>query len=63
MTAIQLRVENFSDFVFGFTINFDWGRRRLDAIQDDIGCGKFELWDVEDGMNCAHRVGKVDGKG
>ena len=62
-TTIQLGVENFSDFIFRFTIDFNWGRWWLDAIQDDIGCGKLELRDMEDGMNCVHRVGKADGKG
>ena len=40
---IQLGVENFGTFIFRFAINFNWERRWLDAIRDDIGCGKLEL--------------------
>ena len=62
-TTIQLRVKDFGNFVFGFAINFDWGRRQLDAIWDDIGGRELKLRDVEDRVDCAHRVGKMDGKG
>ena len=59
--TINLGVKDLHDFVFRFTINFDGQRRRLDAVQDGVGNGRFELGDMEDWVNGPHGVGKVEG--
>ena len=56
-SAVNLGVEDFGDFVLGFTVDFDGRRRSLDTSGDGVRSGWLELGDMENGVNGAHRVG------
>jgi len=45
-----------------FTIYFDRWQRRLYPVRYGVGYGRFELGDVEDGVNGAHGIWKVERK-
>ena len=36
VSSVELGVEDFRDFVFGFALNIDWRRRWLDAVGDGV---------------------------
>ena len=59
---INLGVEDLRDLELRFTIYFDWWRRRLYLVWYGVGYGWFELGDMEDGMNSAHGIWKVEHK-
>ena len=48
--AVQLGIEDFTYFVFHFTVQFYWCRGGLFSVQEGVQEGGFELGDVE------HRV-------
>ena len=60
---INLGVENFSNFIFEFTLNFDWRRRRLSAVWDFVGDCRFKHRDMKDWMNTMDGVREMEGEG
>jgi len=56
---VNLGVEDFSNLELRFTVYFDWWRRRLYLVRYGVGYGRFELGDIEDGMNGMHGIWKV----
>ena len=56
MSLVELRVQNFRDFVFKVIIYFDWGRQRLNPIRNCVWSFGFELGDVEHRMYCSELV-------
>jgi len=59
---VNLGVKDLRDLKFWFTIYFNQWWRRLYPVWYDIGYGRFELGDVEDGVNCMHGIWKVESK-
>ena len=53
---INLRVENFFNFIFDFSVDLDWRWWRLNSIWDSTWVGEFELGDMEDGVYRLHSV-------
>ena len=62
-SPINLRVKDFFDFIFNFSVDLDRRRRRLNSIWNGAWVGKFELGDVEDGMHGFHSVGESECEG
>jgi len=61
-STVNLGVEDFSNLELRFTIYFNRWRRRLYPVQYGVGYGRFELGDMEDRMNGAHGIWKVEHK-
>ena len=62
-SPINLRVKDFLNFVFDFSINLDQRQRRLNSIQNGAWVGEFKLGDMEDGMHRLHRVRESECEG
>ena len=62
-SPINFRVKDFLNFIFGFSVDLNWGRRRLNSVQNSVWMGEFELGDMEDGMHRLHRVGESECEG
>ena len=62
-SPINLRVKDFFDFIFDFSVDLDRRRQRLNSIWNGAWVGKFELGDVEDGMHGFHSVGELECEG
>ena len=56
MLAIYLRVQDFRNFVLGFTVNLDQRWQRLYSIWDYVPYEGFELGDMEYRVNGVHGV-------
>ena len=61
-STVNLGVEDFSNLELRFTIYLDQWWRRLYPVWYGVGYGQFELGDMEDGVNGAHGVWKVERK-
>jgi len=59
---INLGVEDLRDLELWFTIHFNWWWRRLYPVWYGVGYGWFELGDVEDRVNGAHGIWKMEHK-
>ena len=55
-SPINLRVEDFFNFIFDFSVDLDRRQWRLNSIQNGAWVGEFELGDMEDRMHRLHRV-------
>ena len=62
-SPINLRVEDFFDFIFDFSVNLDQRQQRLDSIQNGAQVGEFELGDMEDGVHRLHSVRELEHEG
>ena len=62
-SPINLRVKDFLDFIFDFSINLDWRRQRLNSIQNGAWVGEFKLGDMEDGVYGFHSIGESEREG
>ena len=62
-SPINLRVEDFLDFIFDFSIDLNQRWRRLNSVRNSAWMGEFELGDVEDGVHRSHRVGESECEG
>ena len=62
-SPINLRVEDFLDFVFNFSVDLNWRGRRLNSVRNSAWMGEFELGDMEDGVHRSHRVGESECEG
>ena len=61
-STVNLGVEDLRDLELQFTINFHQWRRRSYPVRYGIGYGRFELGDMEDGVNCVHGIWKTERK-
>jgi hypothetical protein len=59
--VVDLGVKDGHDFIFDFTINFDWRWQRLGTIWNGVQSCGFQLGDMEDWMNCMEMVWKPQG--
>jgi len=59
---VNLGVKDLSDLKLWFTIYFDQWRRRLYLVRYGVGYGRFELGDMEDGVDSTHGIWKVECK-
>ena len=50
-SPINLRVKDFLDFIFDFSVDLDQRWRRLNSVQNCAWVGEFKLGDVEDGVH------------
>ena len=55
-SPINLRVKDFLDFIFDFSVDLDRRWRRLNSIWNGAWVGEFELGDMEDGVYGFHSV-------
>ena len=62
-SPINLRVKDFLNFIFNFSVNLDQRQQRLDPIWNGARVGEFELGDVEDGVHRFHSVGESECEG
>ena len=62
-SPINLRVENFFNFIFNFSIDLDWRWQRLNSIQNGAWVGEFKLGDMEDGVHGFHSVRELEREG
>ena len=62
-SPINLRVKDFLDFIFDFSIDLDWRWQRLNSIRNGAWVGKFELGHMEDGVHRFHSVGELECEG
>ena len=56
MLAVGFGVKYFGDFIFKFTLNFDWRRWRLNSVGNFIRDCRFKHRHMEDGVNSANGV-------
>ena len=62
-SPINLRVEDFLNFIFDFSVNLDWRWWRLNSIRNGAWVGEFKLGDMEDGVHGFHSVGGLEHEG
>ena len=62
-SPINLRVEDFFNFIFNFSIDLNQRQWRLNSIQNGAWVGEFELGDVEDRVHGFHSVGESECEG
>ena len=62
-SPINLRVKDFFDFIFNFSVDLDRRQRRLNSIWNGAWVGEFELGDTEDGMHGFHSVRESECEG
>jgi len=62
-SAVDLGVHNFFNFVFNFSIDFDWRWWRLDAVGNTALVGGLELRHVEYGVHGLHGVRESEREG
>ena len=62
-SPINLRVKDFLNFIFDFSIDLDQRQRRLNSIWNGAWVGEFELGDMEDGVHRFHSVGESECEG
>ena len=51
---VDLRVNDFGNFKFQFSVNVDRRRRRLSLVRNFVRSGGFEHGDVEDWVYTSH---------
>ena len=62
-SPINLRVKDFLNFIFDFSVDLNWRWCRLHPIWNGAWVGEFELGDVEDGVHGFHSVGESECEG
>ena len=62
-SVVDFRVQNFFDFVFDFSIDFDRRWRRLDVVGNTALVGGLELRHVEYWVHGLHGVGELECEG
>ena len=62
-SPISLRVEDFLDFIFDFSVNLNRRWWRLNSIRNGAWVGEFKLGDMEDGVHRFHSVGELEREG
>ena len=50
-SPINLRVKDFLNFIFNFSVDLDQRWQRLNSIWNGAWVGEFKLGDVEDGVH------------
>src|SRR5258708_4798923 len=61
--AVQLGIEDFTYFIFCFTVQFYWKGGGLFSVQEGVQEGGFELGDVEHGVDPSELLWEVDCNG
>ena len=62
-SPINLRVEDFLDLIFNFSIDLDQRQWRLNSIWNGVWVGEFKLGDMEDGVHRFHSVRELECEG
>ena len=62
-SPINLRVKDFLDFIFDFSIDLNWRWWRLNSIRNSAWVGEFELGHMEDGVHGFHSVRESEHEG
>ena len=62
-SPINLRVKDFLNFIFNFSINLNWRWQRLNSIRNGAWVREFELGDMEDRVHGFHSVGESEREG
>src|SRR6266446_9808032 len=61
--AVQLGIEDFAYFIFRFAIQFYWQGGRLFSVQEGVWEGRFELGDMEHGVDPLELLWEADCNG
>ena len=62
-SPINLRVKDFLNFIFDFSIDLNRRWQRLNSVWNSAWMREFKLGDMEDGVHRSHRVGKSEYEG
>ena len=62
-SPISLRVKDFLDFIFDFSVDLNRRWWRLNSIRNGAWVGEFKLGDMEDGVHRFHSVGESEREG
>ena len=62
-SPINLRVKDFFDLAFDFSVDLDRRQWRLNSIQKGAWVGEFELGEMEDGVHRFHSVRELEREG
>jgi len=60
LVVINFRIYYLRNFIFGFPVNYDWSRDRLYSLGESVGHGGFKHRHMEDWVNRAHRLWKME---
>jgi len=58
--AIDFRIHYPRNFIFRFSINYDWSGGQLYFLGESVGCGRFEHGHIEDWINRVHGLWKME---
>src|SRR5258705_1231138 len=58
--VVQLGIEDFTYFIFHFTIQFYWWGRGLFSVWEGVQEGGFELGDMENGVDPSELLQEMD---
>jgi len=58
--AIYFRIHYLRNFIFGFSINYDWSRGWLYSLRESVGHGRFKHGHMEDWMDRVHGLWKTE---
>jgi len=58
--VINFRIHYPRNFIFGFSINYNWSRNQLYSLGERVGCGGFEYEYIENWVNRAYGLWKTE---
>ena len=61
-SVINFKIHYLRNFIFGFPINYNWSRGWLYSLRKSVRCSGFEHGHMEDWINRAYRLWKMEGE-
>jgi len=58
--VIDFRIYYLRNFIFGFSVNYDWSRGQLYSLGESVGYNRFEHRYMEDWMDRAYGLWKME---
>jgi len=58
--AIDFKIHYLRNFIFGFSINYDWSGGQLYSLRENVGYGGFKHRHMENWMNRVHGLWKIE---
>jgi len=58
--VIDFRIKYPRNFIFRFSVNYDWSRGQLYSLGESVEYGRFKYGHMEDWMNRAHGLWKTE---
>ena len=62
LLVIDFRIYYPRNFIFGFSVNYDWSRGQLYSLGESVGSGRFQHEHMEDWVDRAHGLRKTESK-